>query len=717
VTFILLAGIPAGCKDAGARERSSLPRRELALELLGLQPVRGRVDVLRTWLVDGGPPNAWRTSAQERTFGTVGDREVLILSGTRRINLQVNGPHVPEFDQIQVLASGKPGLTVQINLIKNGIHMVQTAPQVYTGDGGLQAFTFDVPSAERSADTFSQIEVAFRECAEGVSLAEVSTLDRSDLDWLPSIEEPELVTIGGEARPAVGLDAGTRVVANFIPRSGEDLEFSFGRPQTVQRLDDHLHLRVSLWSQEVNRPPVITEWDLEPDKDETPWRMARVEIEPRYANQPMKAVFEVLADDLHHGSIVISPPSLSRRTRDQVLILITADGMRIDDAVRGAEGEKLVANSVAALQESGVSMDAFSSTDSGVEAHRSILRGLPVGSPDYVDAPYLAQVLREHGFTTVAAVSHPALGPGSGLAAGFDRFSYPSSGERSAAQTMATMPRMLGELADRPLFIWFHVTDPMPPFRAGREFTRSYPRLKKNATGEGLEPLPRHLRAFWQPQARDIDWIRDQYRSEITGFDFTLGKLLRTERLRNAHVVLTAPHGMGLGEAELAWRHQDLYPATLRVPFVVSGPKVGTTFSDAPVAIEDAGRTLLDLLELESIPFPGRDALDTPAEPLPIEIWEKVALDNDGQSASIVADGHMLVLYLEEHQGPGNAARTRHEVALYDLSEDRTTCTDVQAERPKIRDALRERLVQRLAVSENPAIDPNCMCETCAAHR
>tara|TARA_R110002126_G_scaffold1490_8_gene8779 strand:+ start:435 stop:2519 length:2085 start_codon:yes stop_codon:yes gene_type:complete len=694
-----------------------LPRRDLQLELLGIQPERERVDVLRTWLVDGGPPNAWRSSARSIAYGTRSDREVLILGGTRRVNLQVNGPHVPEFDQVRVLAGNETGFTVQVNLVRNGIRVVQTAPQIYSGDGALQTFTFDVPAAERNSESFAQIELAFAECTEGVSIAEVSTLDRSDLNWLPSIDAPALVTIGGEARPAVGLDAGTRLVVNFVPIAGEDLEFSFGRPNTVQRLDDHLRMRVSLWSRNVHRPPVITEWDLEPDKDETPWKMVRVEIDPRFANEPMKAVFEVLADDLKHGSIVLTPPALTRRTRDQVLILITADGLRLDDAVRGTEGENLVANSIAALQNSGLTIDAFSSTDSGVEAHRSILRGLPVGSEGFLDAPYLAQVLREHGFTTVAAVSHTALGPRSGLADGFDRYAFPEAGERSAAETLATMPKMLGELADRPLFIWFHVTDMMPPFRAGREFTRSYPRLKRSAIGRGLEPLPRHLKAFWLPEARDLDWIRDQYRAEITGFDHTLGKLLRTERLRDAHVVLTAPHGMGLGEAEFAWRHQDLFPSTLRVPFVVSGPEVGTTFRETPVGIEDAGRTLLARLELDHVPFPGRDALDAHAEAAAVETPEKVALEVDGHSASIVANGHMLVVYLVDHQGPGNAQRTRHGAALFDLTEDPATCTDVAAERPDIAAALRARLIDRLGVGENPAIDPNCECAACAPQR
>ena len=131
--------------------------------------------------------------------------------------------------------------------------------------------------------------------------------------------------------------------------------------------------------------------------------------------------------------------------------------------------------------------EALSACNSTLPAHTSILTGQPVPTHGVLDnrstlAPdvrTLAQVLRQSGYLTAAAVSVEHLQPSwSGLGRGFDRFLEVTPGATlDGALTLEGVEEWLAEWGAGPrppLFLWVHLFDPHTPYGPPPEFRREY---------------------------------------------------------------------------------------------------------------------------------------------------------------------------------------------------------------------------------------------------
>lgn len=145
-----------------------------------------------------------------------------------------------------------------------------------------------------------------------------------------------------------------------------------------------------------------------------------------------------------------------------------------------------------------------------------------------------------------------------------------------------------GQLAhrDKPFFMYVGFNSPHDPRQSPKEFLDLYPQDKieippnylpehpfdqgdARVRDEMLAPFPRTREA--------VQLHRREYYALISYFDSQIGKILdaleATGRAGNTYVILTADHGLAVGEHGLMGK-QNLYDCSARMPLLISGPGV-----------------------------------------------------------------------------------------------------------------------------------------------
>jgi arylsulfatase A-like enzyme/Tfp pilus assembly protein PilF len=203
----------------------------------------------------------------------------------------------------------------------------------------------------------------------------------------------------------------------------------------------------------------------------------------------------------------------------------------------------------------------------------------------------LAEVLRDAGYGTAAAVGSYPLKSEFGIGQGFELFddhltaasedvygerAFPKQrlffDERKAARVNEAILPWLREHHREPFFLWTHYFDPHHPHEPPAPYNQAY--------------------------------THDLYAGEIAYADESLGTLLRQlEQLNVAErtlVVFTSDHGEGRGEHDESTHSMLVYNATLHVPLIVKvpGAPAGLRISQR-VSTIDVVPTVLDFLGLK----------------------------------------------------------------------------------------------------------------------
>ncbi|MFM7297456.1 MAG: sulfatase-like hydrolase/transferase, partial [Planctomycetota bacterium] len=120
----------------------------------------------------------------------------------------------------------------------------------------------------------------------------------------------------------------------------------------------------------------------------------------------------------------------------------------------------------------------------------------------------------------------------------------------------------------------------------------------------------------------EAESTRREYLAEVTYADAELGRLLRgipAEVRERTLVVFTSDHGEGLGEHGEFTHSRLLYEGTLRVPLVLSNPKLfpdARVVSDRVVGLVDVTPTVLSMLGIASeVTFDGLPLLHAAPNP------------------------------------------------------------------------------------------------------
>ena len=304
----------------------------------------------------------------------------------------------------------------------------------------------------------------------------------------------------------------------------------------------------------------------------------------------------------------------------------------------------------------------------------------------------LAEILRQAGYRTAAAIGSFPLLSRFGIGQGFDLFDDHLTSpyedlhgqrvlpkdrfffdERRAARVNEALLPWLEENADEPFFAWLHYFDPHHPH----------------------EPPPPYDQLF----------VHDLYDGEIAYSDESLGAVLaRLEELGVADrtlVILTSDHGEGRGEHDESTHSHLTYQSTLRVPLVmrIPGGPAGLRIEER-VSTVDVLPTVLDLLGLE--PPAGiqgislRTAIEggrgaTRPRPIYAETLSPRLSRGWGELRALVVDDSKYI------HGP------RPE--LYDLGNDPHELDDLLAEKPELAEKMRLRLEDYLAEHAADGLD------------
>ncbi|MCC6795849.1 MAG: sulfatase [Candidatus Hydrogenedentes bacterium] len=212
------------------------------------------------------------------------------------------------------------------------------------------------------------------------------------------------------------------------------------------------------------------------------------------------------------------------------------------------------------------------------------------GLPLPPDVRTITQQFKDAGYQTVCVTSNWTLKRDlSGLDRGFDHYDDGFKdkrwgfmiGERFGDDVTAASLKLIQERdPNKPLFAWFHYSDPHAPYKFHDEF---------NPAGKALWKLD------------EVAATRARYDSEVAYTDAEIGKLLAVLPKENAIVLFVADHGESLHEHDYLGHGRRVYQDNIRVPLIIRGPGVAQGRSKDPVRLIDVAPTLLALAGLQPI--------------------------------------------------------------------------------------------------------------------
>ena len=529
-------------------------------------------------------------------------------------------------------------------------------------------------------EPWDELVIRISDAAGPVGLLSVSGEAVSARDWLCGAVDHTAdrtgVTIGEEWRELAGLvlEGESLRCELSVPGEGALLELAVAPGpgwQVAEGAAARVHLRTPEGTGESAAEPALAlplesrSWSGEL-LDLGPWSGRRVSLEIGVEGVP--------------GAYVAAPRAIPMATAPgpapPTVLFITSDTHRADHLGVASGAAPVSTPALDALAARGVRFErAWSTAEVTLPSHVALMTGLhPRDTGVFSNAELLsdrastlAEAFHAEGWRTFAAVSARHLGQEtSGLGQGFERISSPR-GERSATATVDELLGWLGAAEREPLFAWLHVFDAHAPYAPPEEYVAAE-MARPEASAEGDR--------FARGKAR--------YRAEVRYLDTELGRLLEHPRFADATIAFTSDHGESLGTNGLVFTHEELYPAMLHVPLILSWPggpsgeTVGTPLTHSHVA-----HTLLALAGLPAGDFPGEDLRRYLGAGAPVEA-PRFAISARASSASLTQGDSHLVLHLVAHPiGRPTPVRTvdAHQVELYDLATDPDCERDLVNER------------------------------------
>jgi len=434
---------------------------------------------------------------------------------------------------------------------------------------------------------------------------------------------------------------------------------------------------------------------------------------------------------------------------DPPVILVTIDTLRADSLTCYPEGivPRLGTPSIDSIASDGILFEtAYSTAPWTRPSVPSFLSGLPPSANGAFSdergvlvpgATTLAEIFKDHGYTTGAVVVNSILGVGSGNEQGFDYFveemTMQEEGRLQLYQklidrirlswpdvltpnTNPYMERDAIKLASdyvkahkgEKFFLWVHLLAPHQVFyppkeyrgRVEEELGVSVPRI------DVLNQLD--MKSGWPAVTKDrLDGLLGMYAGEVAFSDDNMGDFIDAIKeagiYDNCLTVISSDHGEEFYEHDVFTHGRDIYPETLQVPLIMRlpgrlnpGEKIAT-----PVSLLDLAPTILDLsgiepsLNNEPAVFLGRSL--TPLidgdgfEELPIFFERPLNFDQN-----------LKGVYYRGLYYIGGADAVLHP-RMYDLTLDPQAYFDISRDRPEEFQMMADLLAEYDAVCETVA--------------
>lgn len=614
--------------------------------------------------------------------------------GSDALSVRIDGELDPAtFNRAAITFAVNGKCEIALGLHQGG-RMVLSTPFVrYEGEGSPTTVIVELPRTILHVQPFAALSVRIRELDRTTSLLGVDLLRTPITALVP--EAGDAFVNAGESRCSFGLPTGNPATASFRGMEGT-LAFSVTRPLGFsaprRRLEVLTRLVVDGATLAEERSPVRF------NRKRSEWLDVRVPVPPEAVGEEVTVTFELLCSPHGEAVVVLGSPRVEVRGTDpKTVILVTSDTHRADHlGISGDPGVAVETPFLDSLARRGVYFgDCYASTNITNPSHGALMTALPIRDTGVINnitelsssARTLAEQFQSSGYLTLASVSAGHMRHDqSGLGQGFDRLDHPARGDRDSVETIARLIGALEGTEGLPLFLWLHVFDAHAPYAAPEEYRWRYYDEGKDPRDPSLPELPPSARAKWDPEIRDVDYFRSQYRSEVSYLDDRLAGFLTRPRFEDALIAVTSDHGECFGEQGFFYSHRALIPATLDVPLILTWPEAPAgTRVEAPVDQLDLGRTILDIAGLGALEFPGRNLLgDIEGS----ESGARFAISSHGTEASIERGGWFLILRL----GTTGQGR-RHEVELYHLAADPECATNLLDEEFERARALREELI------------------------
>ncbi|MFT7676450.1 MAG: arylsulfatase [Planctomycetota bacterium] len=665
---------------------------------------------------EGSMPEGFEVSSGDHTWVKRHPRDpkgekLLSVSG-ERIVLDIPLASDPaEVNQVAITFSNTGKLDFSVEMRRGNSRPIKTAVRRYDASNKLRTVLVDLPGILSQKRPFTSVTLHIPFTQRDMRLAQVALVWSPPALRLPAPNAPQPVTIYEESRPAVGLSREIALETRFTPGQGDQLVFDLGRPKSVLDSNVRISVRLTLMQGKTRK---AFRYSLEPAREVSPWTTQRVDCSP-FAGGEVVATFS-LDDKDDDGTPLCAlgvPRLVAGDRKGPCIVLVTSDTHR-GDHVGYLEGAVDVSTPfLNELAGAGTAFeDCWVSTNITNPSHISLMTAMAPRDTGVIDnitamsaaANTLAERFSEAGYTTLAATSASHMRPDqSGLAQGFDRISVPASAQRDSEQTLQVLFKWLEEAPPGPLFVWLHVFDAHGPYLPPEEYLEEYWDKDRDPRSKDLPEINPLTRASWETDVRDLDFVRAQYKGEVTYLDDQLRKAFEHPRLQDAVSAVTSDHGESLGNKGYYFEHQMLYPDTLAVPLIFHGPGVDSgEHVKRPVEQTDVGRTLLNLAGLQASDFPGSDLL----APEQGTRRPRFSIGSHGLGAGIQLDKWYMLLSLRLHRsGDSHDKVPAHFLELYDLSIDPTCQTNLVEEESKVARQLRGLLIKWLteAPKENLA--------------
>jgi arylsulfatase A-like enzyme len=636
---------------------------ELAADPAASQP--GETVVRAKWTVpDGLAP--WTV---ERGEHAVLERE--LEDGTHVRALELRGGkarlflpgaiEAGDFDQIEVELATQSACTLRAELVR-GKKSVRSRSVELGGGQGTRVATIPILDASRKGPPFEGLRLDLSWHEGEVELSRVSFVDRPLERWSDEgATEPGLVAIEGDRRLGMGVTVKRSLVADFEKSGAQRFVFAAAPVADACPRDAQPELVVRLRSKSGMTSESSSTFEPEFDPERA-WHPLEISL-AAFPDGPVQARFLLRGG----GLVLVSEPRCVEATPEpRTVLLITSDTHRGDYLGVSGSGIGVATPVIDALAARGLYFPRAQSTVTiTIPSHAALMTGTHPRDTQLVSNRAASSEAPTRGSVHAPRAAHLPLArhlldPGN-LGQGFERASAPSRPARDGGQTIDVLERWLADGGDEPLFVWLHLFDPHTPYAPPPRFLeRQLAPLATSGGGDAAEG-----------QDLELERGRARYRAEIDYTDSLIGRVLAHPRLAGAIVALTGDHGESLGEHGIRFRHQEVYPDTLRVPLVLAWPG-----SPQGMRIETRldhlglGRTLLDLAGLRESVFPGQsllhwldDAERAAEEPV-------FAIAADGTTASITHGPWHLLLHLVAHPAENERKVEEQEVELYDLAHD-----------------------------------------------
>ncbi len=280
----------------------------------------------------------------------------------------------------------------------------------------------------------------------------------------------------------------------------------------------------------------------------------------------------------------------------------------------------------------------------------------------------LAEMLSAQGYHTAAFVGSQVLRDQTDVARGFQHYDDEFFADRADAETTDRAIAYLEQRPSGPLFLWVHYFDPHDPYTPAEPFAST---------------------TLGQP-----------YDAEVSAMDHGIGRLMAAlDRLgvaKNAHIILVADHGEGLGDRAGYMDHGLLlYEEADRVPFLWHTPGQTSGRRDPSlVGCVDILATVLDML-----------GIDGSVETDGISLRSQLEGRRPARRAGLYCETAAPYLFFRWSPLYGWRTATHKYIVgsereLYDLRTDPGELNNIASIQPALADSLHEELLARMQVLE-----------------